>query len=384
MVSKNKRKRNKNNKAKRTGEGDAPPPAPTASLSAPPEEATSLPLPASFTEGEPQPAPVVVEDEDQPLSHIAEAMVEELLATVTNEEEAPAKDIQQMAENKIEDVFTPEEFVGDLIGMKFSQKNEETEQETVKEEEEEAPVETPASIVGQTRSTASRSLPDPVFTEDLPVPVATTPIAMSQPRTSPVSTLQELDDSSKEAAQATAANASPSNSSKASVPEEDTPVDKSALAAPYDEVSPSSPEKTKVTFTLPEKDTKTSEGDDEPDLVSNMYNGVKGAWMWSKSHVPLANLWMGLTESVANSVLEVATGNNLHAMDEKIIQPHITGFDSKILNPAIHALVDAILRDEGKDPNPLQSILLSILRPPVRFLVHDDGTKMTGETSVEG
>ena len=44
----------------------------------------------------------------------------------------------------------------------------------------------------------------------------------------------------------------------------------------------------------------------------------------------------------ASSIVTAATGTNLRDMDEKVFQPHLAGFDHDVLNPAIHATVDAI------------------------------------------
>jgi hypothetical protein len=57
----------------------------------------------------------------------------------------------------------------------------------------------------------------------------------------------------------------------------------------------------------------------------------------------------------------------LRDMDEKIIRPHLTGFDTDVLNPAIHASVDAIL-DDKEPQNPVQKFVFAPLRSPVRAL----------------
>lgn len=347
-----------------------------------PEEATSLTLPASFTESETSPRG----------QHVAETMAEDLLTAVAEEgsynhntDTQPTlveEDVEQEAmesfftaagDSSDEDVaISAEEIVGDLIDMEMHQEEEEEQVDPI--------IEVP--------SFTSRSLPEPLVSGEPPNAMeAATPVASNQPRKSPVSAMQELDDTAEEFSPPNmASDSSPSTSCKASNPEEDAPIDESvkAEAAPFDEVCSTTPEKTKVTFIFPEKEAM-SNNEQEPDIVSNLYGGVKGAWMWSKSHIPLANIWMGLTESVANSVLELATGNGLHSMDEKVIRPQLYGLDAKVLNPAIHALVDAVLKsNNSKEQNPLHSILLALLGPPVRFLVGDEDAKLTGETSTEG
>ena len=131
--------------------------------------------------------------------------------------------------------------------------------------------------------------------------------------------------------------------------------------APYDEVSTSTPEKTEGTPPKPKYEGK------EPDVCIQVYDGAKGAWAWSKSHLPLADFVLGVTETITSSIVTAATGTNLRDMDEKVFQPHLAGFDQDVLNPAIHATIDAIL-DETEPRNPVQKFVFSLLRPPVRAL----------------
>jgi hypothetical protein len=138
-----------------------------------------------------------------------------------------------------------------------------------------------------------------------------------------------------------------------------------ASPTPYDEVSTTTPEKTEGTNEMftPKKNYDGK----EPDVSIHVYDGAKGLWAWGKSNVPLAGFFMGFTETVASSIVTAATGTNLRDMDEKIIRPHLTGFDTDVLNPAIHASVDAIL-DDKEPQNPVQKFVFAPLRSPVRAL----------------
>jgi hypothetical protein len=138
-----------------------------------------------------------------------------------------------------------------------------------------------------------------------------------------------------------------------------------ASPAPYDEVSTTTPEKTEGTNEMftPKKNYDGK----EPDVSIHVYDGAKSLWAWGKSNVPLAGFFMGFTETVASSIVTAATGTNLRDMDEKIIRPHLTGFDTDVLNPAIHASVDAIL-DDKEPQNPVQKFVFAPLRSPVRAL----------------
>ncbi|KAL3905531.1 MAG: hypothetical protein SGARI_004415, partial [Bacillariaceae sp.] len=143
-----------------------------------------------------------------------------------------------------------------------------------------------------------------------------------------------------------------------------------ASPAPYDEVSTSTPEKTeanKEETKTPRKEEK-SFAREEPDIALHIYGGVKGAWAWSKSHIPLADMFMGVTETVASTITKATTGNSLKDIDAKIITPRLTGFDDDMLNPVIHATVDAIL-DDKEPQNPLQKLVFAPLRHPVRALI---------------
>ncbi|KAL3926409.1 MAG: hypothetical protein SGARI_005619, partial [Bacillariaceae sp.] len=135
--------------------------------------------------------------------------------------------------------------------------------------------------------------------------------------------------------------------------------------APYDEVSSSTPEKTEGT---PPK--KKYEGK-EPDVCLQVYGGAKGVWAWSKSHVPLAGFVLGVTETITSSIVTAATGTNLRDMDEKFLKPHLVGFDTDVLNPAIHGVVDTIL-DDKEPQNPVQKFVFQPLRPPVRALCNSN------------
>jgi hypothetical protein len=78
-----------------------------------------------------------------------------------------------------------------------------------------------------------------------------------------------------------------------------------------------------------------------------------------------------------------------------MIQPHLAGFDSGLLNPAIHAVLEAIMRGESDEEgsssgqpsheskkshhhqNFFQQLLFSLLRPPVHFLIKSQSQEKT-------
>lgn len=80
------------------------------------------------------------------------------------------------------------------------------------------------------------------------------------------------------------------------------------------------------------------------DVASHLYEGVKGVWAWSKCHIPLANVIMGLTEAVASSVTQVTVGGNLQETDKNLIQPHVAQLDNGVLNPVIHAMLGIVFQ----------------------------------------
>jgi hypothetical protein len=203
---------------------------------------------------------------------------------------------------------------------------------------------------------------------------------------SPTSAIQELN----EAAVSQQKSKQQEQDLSLQIEQEPESIDEAVAAVPYDEIS-DTPEKTNqspsnVKENDTSKDATRSDRPGEPDVASHLYEGAKGAWAWSKCHIPLASLWMGLTESFANSVIQTSLGRNLNEVDQTIIKPHIAGFDSDLLNPAIHAVVEAIMKEgdrndvsssgpsshKTKDSHPynfLRQFIFALLRPPVHFLI---------------
>jgi hypothetical protein len=113
-----------------------------------------------------------------------------------------------------------------------------------------------------------------------------------------------------------------------------------------------------------------------PDVASHLYEGAKGIWAWSKCHIPLADLFMGLTEVAASSVTQVALGGNLQDMDKNLIQPHLTHLDSSVLNPVIHAVVRTVFHGhpsstdhEGMKSNRQHENILHVLFSPFHHII---------------
>jgi hypothetical protein len=79
------------------------------------------------------------------------------------------------------------------------------------------------------------------------------------------------------------------------------------------------------------------------DVASHLYDGIKGVWGWSKDHIPLANIFMGMTEAVASTITRVTLGGNIQETDTNWIKPHLAQLDSGVLNPVLHAILGIVL-----------------------------------------
>jgi len=120
----------------------------------------------------------------------------------------------------------------------------------------------------------------------------------------------------------------------------------------------------------------TSSESPDIDIASHIYGGTKMAWGWSKDHVPLAGIFLGVTEGVANVVVKrVTNGCNLSEVDHKHIQPHLQNLDHGVLNPVLNNIVDTVIdesdklqKQEPKGKNLLQHALTPLFCPAAGFL----------------
>mmetsp|Transcript_1393 Transcript_1393/g.2226 ORF Transcript_1393/g.2226 Transcript_1393/m.2226 type:complete len:400 (+) Transcript_1393:97-1296(+) len=384
MGKKNKSKRKNNNKPKMAEADAAPVPATSASLTETVlEDAPPAPVPSFFVDDDqkipdvPSPPPPTTTDGGVGVVETTTEVAEEKLTDVP----IPSEAKPPLANKKTQETTSVRPEIEDIDGM--DKENNGSAFGRVAEKQ-------PGKTVTSSVDTAVRVAPTESTSvaqnknNDAVEAVDEIPGAIS----TPVSAIkQEVEHSISESLSQTK-------------DEEDTSATVLSNAAPYDEVSATTPEKTKETSpstfaddkeTLEQKKDSKEKANEEPDVAIHLYEGVKGAWAWGKTHVPLAPLWMGMTESVANAVVQAVVGDDLNEVDKKIIQPHLAGFDSGVLNPAIHATVDAIMEGEEKQVTPsagatshedgaeaphhqnlLQQLLFPLLRPPLRFLINSN------------
>jgi hypothetical protein len=78
---------------------------------------------------------------------------------------------------------------------------------------------------------------------------------------------------------------------------------------------------------------------DEPhlDVAQHIYSHIKDIWAWGKT-VPVVEVLLGITESVATKLLEATFKTDLPAIDNKVAQPNLKKLDDQVVTPAILAI----------------------------------------------
>lgn len=106
--------------------------------------------------------------------------------------------------------------------------------------------------------------------------------------------------------------------------------------------------------------TKAAPKEEGMDVAENVYAKAKDVWAWGKG-VPLVGIGLGITEAVAGKVASVA-GTDLSKIDEQI-KPQLATLDSSVINPAIVAVVGAVMGAAGKTGDFVHPILVKVLSP---------------------
>lgn len=112
----------------------------------------------------------------------------------------------------------------------------------------------------------------------------------------------------------------------------------------------------------------TSTSSEGVNAAQVVYSNVKGIWSWGKG-LPLVGFLEGVTEAVASKVVSIA-GTSLSDIDSAVVGV-VSGLDTSYLNPAIAAVVDAIMKGVGKAD--------STFRPMIESVVHT-AAKTTNST----
>ena len=99
----------------------------------------------------------------------------------------------------------------------------------------------------------------------------------------------------------------------------------------------------------------TSEG---MNMAQVVYTNVKGIWSWGKG-LPLVGYLEGITETVASKVVSIA-GTSLSDIDNAVVGV-VSGLDTSYLNPAISAVVDAIMKGVGKADSTFRPMIESVV-----------------------
>jgi hypothetical protein len=96
------------------------------------------------------------------------------------------------------------------------------------------------------------------------------------------------------------------------------------------------------------------------DAAEKVYDTAKGVWAWGKG-VIIFKPFLGLTEAVAVKVADMI-GSDLPSVDG-IVLDKLHNIDDSLLNPAITAILGALLGAAGKTEDVLKPLIISILKP---------------------
>lgn len=113
------------------------------------------------------------------------------------------------------------------------------------------------------------------------------------------------------------------------------------------------------TMSTPINATDTSSTSSEGiNAAQVVYSNVKGIWSWGKG-LPLVGYLEGITEAVASKVVSIA-GTSLSDIDNAVVGV-VSGLDTSYLNPAISAVVDAIMKGVGKADSTFRPMIESVV-----------------------
>eukprot|EP00542_Grammatophora_oceanica_P004651 CAMPEP_0194065538 /NCGR_PEP_ID=MMETSP0009_2-20130614/85524_1 /TAXON_ID=210454 /ORGANISM="Grammatophora oceanica, Strain CCMP 410" /LENGTH=324 /DNA_ID=CAMNT_0038718395 /DNA_START=553 /DNA_END=1527 /DNA_ORIENTATION=- len=94
------------------------------------------------------------------------------------------------------------------------------------------------------------------------------------------------------------------------------------------------------------------------DAATTVYESVKNVWTWGKG-VPVIGFGEGVAEAVAGKVLGLA-GTSIPELDTAI-KPHVAGLDTDFLNPAINAVVGAIMGGVSKGDDMIRPVVMKVV-----------------------
>jgi hypothetical protein len=103
-----------------------------------------------------------------------------------------------------------------------------------------------------------------------------------------------------------------------------------------------------------------SEAPQHLDAAEKVYDTAKGIWAWGKG-VVILKPFLGMTEAMAGKFVDVM-GSDLASVDGILIGK-IHEIDDSLLNPAIAAVIGALLGAAGKTEDVVKPLILSILKP---------------------
>mmetsp|Transcript_25290 Transcript_25290/g.42006 ORF Transcript_25290/g.42006 Transcript_25290/m.42006 type:complete len:297 (+) Transcript_25290:139-1029(+) len=110
--------------------------------------------------------------------------------------------------------------------------------------------------------------------------------------------------------------------------------------------------------TNPTSNASTPTIESPPNAAQVVYEKAKDVWTWGKG-LPVVGFFEGITEAVASKVVSVA-GTSLEEIDGHI-KPVVAGLDTSYLNPAIEAIVKAIMSGLGKADDTFRPVIQAVV-----------------------
>lgn len=88
-------------------------------------------------------------------------------------------------------------------------------------------------------------------------------------------------------------------------------------------------------------------------VVQNAYGFTKDAWKWGKN-VPVLSNFLGVTEGVAEGLLEMIVHMDLTAIDQDIFFPNMKKLDDDVITPILRSICEVTLAAQNEERKQLE------------------------------
>lgn len=111
------------------------------------------------------------------------------------------------------------------------------------------------------------------------------------------------------------------------------------------------------TMSAPNTPSGSTTSNQDVNAAQVVYSKAKDVWIWGKG-LPVVGFFEGVTESVVSKVVSIA-GTSMSDIDGAV-QNVVSSLDTSYLNPAIAAVVDAIMKGVGKADSTFRPMIESV------------------------